>query len=47
MNDSDLPWGPTGPSRMWMEVTVGSALSAIVMSVLTLLALSFCGLFRV
>ena len=47
MGDTDLPWGPSGPSRIWLEVAVGSGASAVFMSAFTLAALSFCGLFRV
>ncbi len=47
MGDTDLPWGPSGPSRIWLEVTVGSAGAAAFMSAFTLAALSCCGLFRV
>ena len=47
MNDSDLPWGPYGPSAIWMEVAVGSGAATLLMILLTLLSLWSCGLFRV
>ena len=47
MADSDLPWGPSGPSSAWMAVAVGSAAATCAMIAVTLLSLWFCGLFRV